>query len=128
MHISLRIRNDFQMKINNVESYPTSVRDNVCYVLIWSLVTFHIANWFYGGTLISSWYQSRLSSCEVKRPHALQVTLLLSTCRLENPPHMRGRVESCPTSVRDKVCYVLIWFWVTFHIANWIYGGTSISS
>ncbi|RXH79260.1 hypothetical protein DVH24_040407 [Malus domestica] len=30
------------------------------------------------------------------------ITQLLSTCRLENPPHMRGRVESCSTSVRDK--------------------------
>ncbi|RXH78152.1 hypothetical protein DVH24_001670 [Malus domestica] len=51
---------------------------------------------------------SGLSSCEAKRPQALYVTQLLSTCRLENPPHVQGRVESCPTSVRDKVCYVLI--------------------
>ncbi|RXI08141.1 hypothetical protein DVH24_022285 [Malus domestica] len=106
----------------------------VCYMLIWYWVTPHIANWFYGKTLISSWYQSglssweakrshvlhviqllsmcrlenpphsRLSSCEAKRPHTLHVIQLLFTCRLENPPHVRGRVESCPTSMRDKVC------------------------
>ena len=111
-----------------VESCPTSVRDKVCYVLIWSWEAPHIANWFYGGTPISSWYQSGLSSCEAKRPHALDVTQLLSTCRLENRPHVRGRVESCLTSVRDKVCYVLIWSWATPHIANWFYGGTPISS
>ena len=111
-----------------VESCPTSVRDNVCYVLIWSWATPHIANWFYGGTPISSWYQSGLSSCEAKQPHALHVTQLLSTCRLENLPPVRGRVESYPTSVRDKVCYVLIWSWATPHIANWFYGGTPISS
>ncbi|RXH80519.1 hypothetical protein DVH24_004433 [Malus domestica] len=80
--------------------------------------TFHIANWFYGGTSISSWYQSELSSCEAKRPHALHVTQLLSTCRLENRPHVRGRVESCPTSMRNKVCYVLIWSWTTPYIVN----------
>ncbi|RXH68021.1 hypothetical protein DVH24_028168 [Malus domestica] len=67
---------------------------------------------------------SGLSSCESKWPHAVHVIQLLSTCRLENPPHVRRRVESCPTSVRDKVCYVLIWSWVTSHIANWFYGGT----
>ena len=39
-----------------------------------------------------------------------------------------GHVESCPTLVRDKVCYMLIWSWATPHIANWFYGGTSISS
>ncbi|CAN6704580.1 unnamed protein product [Malus baccata var. baccata] len=55
-----------------------------------------------------STYESGLSSCEAKRPQVLHVTQLLSTCRLENPPHMQGRVESCPISVRDKVCYVLI--------------------
>ena len=72
--------------------------------------------------------RARLFTCEAQRPHALHVTQLLSTCRLENPPHVRGRVESCPTLVRDKVCYVLIWSWATPHIANWFYGGTSISS
>ncbi|RXI07977.1 hypothetical protein DVH24_014543 [Malus domestica] len=86
-----------------VENYPTLVRDKVCFVLIWSWAISHIANWFYGGTPISSWYQSGLSSCEAKWPHALHVTQLLSTCRLENLPHMQGRVESCPKSMRDKV-------------------------
>ncbi|CAN6550188.1 unnamed protein product [Malus baccata var. baccata] len=79
-----RLENPPHMR-GRVESCSTSVRDKVCYVLI-----------------------CRLSSCEAKRPHALHVTQLLSTCRLENPSHVRGRVESCPTSVRDKVCYVLI--------------------
>ena len=49
-------------------------------------------------------------TCEAQRPHTLHVIQLLSTCRLENPSHVRGRVESCPTLVRNKVCYVLIWF------------------
>ncbi|RXH99230.1 hypothetical protein DVH24_011555 [Malus domestica] len=38
----------------------------------------------------------------------LNVTRLLSTCRLENPLHVRGHIESCPTLVRNTVCYVLI--------------------
>ncbi|RXI03437.1 hypothetical protein DVH24_004089 [Malus domestica] len=85
--------------VQSVESCLTSVRDKT---------TPYKANWFYGGTSISLWYQSGLSSCEVKRPHVLHVTQLLSICRLENPPHLQGRVESCPTSVRDNICYVLI--------------------
>ncbi|RXI09512.1 hypothetical protein DVH24_006146 [Malus domestica] len=74
------------------------MKNKVCYVLIWSWATSHIANWFYGGTPISSWYQSGLSSCEAKRPHAFHVTQLLSTCRLENPPHvchMCGSTRQC---------------------------------
>ncbi|RXH79188.1 hypothetical protein DVH24_040335 [Malus domestica] len=99
-HGSIKI---WKYELGNVESCPAFVRDKVCYVHIWSWATPHIANWFYGGTPISSWYQSGLSS-------------------LENPPHVREHVESCPILVRDKVCYVHIWSWATPHIANWFYG------
>ncbi|RXI04039.1 hypothetical protein DVH24_038313 [Malus domestica] len=52
--------------------------------------------------------RARLSTCEAQRSHSLHVTQLLSTYKIENLPHVRGRAESCPTSVRDKVCSVYV--------------------
>ena len=123
-----RERDRTQLKFKLLRMNPTLMGEGALHMLISSWATTHIANWFYDGIPISSWYQSELSSCEAKWPHALYVTPLLSTCRLENLSHVRRRVESCPTSVRDKVCYVLIWSWATPHIANWFYGGTPISN
>ncbi|RXH96835.1 hypothetical protein DVH24_009677 [Malus domestica] len=40
--------------------------------------------------------KSELSSCKAKRPHALHLTQLLSTCRLENPSHVRGVLRVVP--------------------------------
>ncbi|CAN6702293.1 unnamed protein product [Malus baccata var. baccata] len=110
-----------------VESCPTLVRDKVCYVLIWSWTTPHILSHIGDGQCLLCAYMVLGYSpyCQLVLWWNLnfimvseQVVLLLSTCRLENLPHMRARVESCPTLVRDKVCYVLIWSWVTPHIAN----------
>ncbi|RXH87803.1 hypothetical protein DVH24_034703 [Malus domestica] len=44
----------------------------------------------------------------LKIRHTCGSVLRVVPHRLENPPHMWERVESCPTSVRDNVCYVLI--------------------
>ncbi|RXI00038.1 hypothetical protein DVH24_030528 [Malus domestica] len=74
-------------------------------------------------------------SCESPKATLLMRHPFVVHVRLENRPHVQGRVEI--DDVRKSLSYlgegqallwVYIWSWASPYISNWFYGGTPISS